>query len=161
MHALVLHVIYHPNKHLVVMPLVCQGRCIHYILFTTASNVPAQVAVLINYWGCTQISARLQWLRMQLRDFYHCKGQLTNSFSDKNPIYSKSIYMYSHTGTVYSDKSDGPSCQSCGRSTMIDWFHSVAPHHQSEKLPSSILIFLYFIYIHVLIHIHYWLHRAD
>ncbi len=49
------------------------------------------------------------------------------------------MYLYAHThthtpwgGTVYTEKSDGPACQSCGCSTMIDWFHSVPPHHQSE-----------------------------
>lgn len=46
---------------------------------------------------------------------------------------------------------------------MIDWFHSVPPHHQSEG--GEAIINIHFppplIYIHALIHIHHWLHGAD
>ena len=76
MHVLVLHVIYHRSKHPGVMLLVCPGRCIHYILFTTASNVAAQ-CLLIAEGADKSVQGYSKVLQMQRRDFLDCKGQLT------------------------------------------------------------------------------------
>lgn len=149
MHVVVLHVICHPNKHPVVVPLVCQGRCIHYFLFTTVSNRPAEEPVLRHYSGCRRIRATLLW---SFANAGKSKAQVTDSITDE---IGWNVYLcaqtFSHTYLKAHSKvvlyilkrtTDQPANHIASLWWLIG--STRCPHtiSQREEKPSSILIFL-------------------